>query len=298
MNGLLVLDKPTGMTSHDVVQLVRRTLGTRKVGHAGTLDPMATGVLVLGVGRATRLLTYVVGAEKTYDATMVLGKGTNTDDAEGDVTFSASTAALAEVTPETITAVTETFVGDIHQRPCAVSAIKVAGERSYARVRKGEAVHLPPRTITVHRLSIRSIEQVRDGYVVEVSVHCSSGTYVRALARDIGARLGVGGHLTSLRRTSVGPFGVEQASPLPLDPPESDLRAYIIPIDRAISSLMPTIVVSAEAEARIVHGRPIPWPGAGEGVTALVSSSGTALAVAEPVDGVARYRWVLSEANA
>lgn len=298
MNGLVVLDKPAGLTSHDVVRRMRKAFATKKVGHAGTLDPMATGVLVLGVGRATRLLSYVVGVDKTYDATMLLGVDTNTDDAEGHVTSTATVEELARLDAQSIAHVVAEFEGAISQRPCAVSAIKVAGERSYARVRKGEQVHLPPRTITVHRLSIRTIEQVRDGYAVEVSVHCSSGTYVRALARDIGARLGVGGHLTSLRRTSVGPFGVDQAVPLHPEPSEGDIPAHLIPIDRAISALMPTIVVSAEAEARIVHGRPFPWPGAGEGVTALISPSGTALAVAEPVDGVARYRWVLSEANA
>ncbi|MFM1917758.1 MAG: tRNA pseudouridine synthase [Actinomycetota bacterium] len=298
MNGLLVLDKPTGMTSHDVVRIVRRALGTRKVGHAGTLDPMASGVLVLGIGRATRLLTYVVGVDKTYEATMLLGVRTNTDDADGEVTFTATAAELAEVNSEAIAAVAETFVGDIQQKPCAVSAIKVEGERAYALVRKGEEVDLPARPITIHELTIHHIERAADGYLVDFRVRCSSGTYVRALARDIGSQLNVGGHLVALRRTRVGPFDAGRAVVLGTDTSQKDLTSRLIPLDKAIMELMPTCVVTDDDAVHIRHGRPIAWPAQVEVLTALMSTNGTALALAEPEHGIARYRWVLSGANA
>jgi tRNA pseudouridine55 synthase len=298
MNGLLVLDKPTGMTSHDVVRIVRRALGTRKVGHAGTLDPMASGVLVLGIGRATRLLTYVVGVDKTYEATMLLGVSTNTDDADGEVTFTATAAELAEVNSEAIAVVAETFVGDIQQKPCAVSAIKVEGERAYALVRKGEDVDLPARPITIHELTIHNIERAADGYLVDFRVRCSSGTYVRALARDIGSRLNVGGHLVALRRTRVGPFGADRAVVLGADTSQDDLTSRLIPLEKAIMELMPTCVVTDDDATHIRHGRPIAWPAQAEVLTALMSNNGTALALAEPDHGMARYRWVLNGANA
>jgi len=211
-DGLLVVDKPSGWTSHDVVGRARRLCGTRKVGHAGTLDPMATGVLVLGIGRATRLLTFLVGCDKDYTATIRLGQGTITDDAEGEVT---SSAAADGVTPEQLGAAARQLTGDIEQVPSSVSAIKVKGERSYHRVRAGEDVDLPPRPVTVSRFDVLA---TRPGDVdgipvldVDVEVTVSSGTYVRALARDLGAALGVGGHLTALRRTRVGAFTLDQA---------------------------------------------------------------------------------------
>jgi tRNA pseudouridine55 synthase len=214
-DGLLVVDKPSGWTSHDVVGRARRLCATRKVGHAGTLDPMATGVLVLGIGRATRLLTFLVGCDKDYTATIRLGQATITDDAEGEVT--ASTAADG-VTTEQLDAAVRALTGDIAQVPSSVSAIKVKGERSYHRVRAGEDVVLPPRPVTVRRFDVRD---TRAGEVdgipvldVDVEVTVSSGTYVRALARDLGAALGVGGHLTALRRTRVGAFTLEHAHDL------------------------------------------------------------------------------------
>ncbi|NYG05846.1 tRNA pseudouridine55 synthase [Phycicoccus badiiscoriae] len=211
-DGLLVVDKPAGWTSHDVVGRARRLCATRKVGHAGTLDPMATGVLVLGIGRATRLLTFLVGCDKDYTATIRLGQATLTDDAEGEVT---SSAAADAVTPGQLEAAVRRLTGDLQQVPSSVSAIKVKGERSYHRVRSGQDVDLPARPVTVSRFDILA---TRPGEVagipvldVDVEVTVSSGTYVRALARDLGAYLGVGGHLTALRRTRVGAFTLDRA---------------------------------------------------------------------------------------
>jgi tRNA pseudouridine55 synthase len=216
VDGLVVVDKPSGWSSHDVVGRVRRLAGTRKVGHAGTLDPMATGVLVLGVNRATRLLTYLVGAEKEYTATIRLGQTTVTDDAEGQVTASSGAPGLDEAALETAIAA---LTGSISQVPSSVSAIKVDGRRSYARVRAGEDVELAARSVTISRFDVlaRRSAVARDAPPVtdlDVVVACSSGTYVRALARDLGAALGVGGHLTALRRTRVGPFTLDDAATL------------------------------------------------------------------------------------
>ena len=205
--GLVVVDKPGGMTSHDVVSRVRRLAGTRKVGHAGTLDPMATGVLVVAIDRATRLLGHLALTDKRYDATIRLGASTTTDDAEGEVLETRSTTALTEAA---VRAALATFVGDVDQVPSSVSAVKVAGKRAYERVREGEQVELPPRRVTVHALDITALELPQ----VRISVHCTSGTYIRAIARDLGGALGVGGHLTALRRTAVGPFTLDHAHTL------------------------------------------------------------------------------------
>jgi tRNA pseudouridine55 synthase len=211
-DGLVIVDKPAGWTSHDVVARTRRLAATRQVGHAGTLDPMATGVLVLGIGRATRLLTYLVGADKTYSATIRLGVATVTDDAEGEVTARADAAGLVVAD---VDAAIAALTGAIQQVPSAVSAIKVDGERSYARVRAGQEVELAARPVTVHRFEVRERRPaVEDGLAVldlDVEVEVSSGTYVRALARDLGSVLEVGGHLTALRRTRVGPYGLGTA---------------------------------------------------------------------------------------
>ena len=209
--GLVVVDKPAGMTSHDVVARVRRLAGTRKVGHAGTLDPMATGVLLVGVNRATRLLGHLTPTEKAYVATVRLGESTTTDDAEGETLQVAPTGALDEVS---VRAAARAFVGDIEQRPPSVSAIKVDGRRSYARVRAGEEVDLPARPVTVHVLVVGKVRLGADHVDLDVSLRCTSGTYVRAIARDLGEALGVGGHLTALRRTAVGPFALAEAHDL------------------------------------------------------------------------------------
>lgn len=214
-DGLLVVDKPRDWTSHDVVARSRRLCGTRKVGHAGTLDPMATGVLVLGVGRATKLLTFLVGCDKDYTATIRLGQATLTDDAEGEVTSAPGAGATGR---DDVLAAVAALTGDIDQVPSAVSAIKVKGERAYHRVRAGESVELAPRPVTVSRFEVGGLRVAEaDGVAVldvDVEVTVSSGTYVRALARDLGAALGTGGHLTALRRTRVGGFGIDDAHPL------------------------------------------------------------------------------------
>ncbi len=209
--GLVVVDKPAGLTSHDVVARMRRLAGTRKVGHAGTLDPMATGVLLVGVNRATRLLGHLMLTEKAYDGVVRLGVSTTTDDAEGETVAPSSAAA---VTDEQIRDALAGFVGDIEQVPSSVSAIKVGGQRAYAMVRAGKTVELAARPVTIHALDVTGISREADTVDVAISVRCSSGTYIRAIARDLGDALGVGGHLTALRRTAVGPFGLDDAHTL------------------------------------------------------------------------------------
>jgi tRNA pseudouridine55 synthase len=270
------------MTSHDVVSRVRRLAGTRKVGHAGTLDPMATGVLVLGVERATRLLGHLMLTEKAYDATVRLGVATTTDDAEGDVVATASTSNLDEAT---VRAAAATFVGTIEQVPSAVSAIKVEGRRAYARVRAGETVALEPRTVTVHELVVRDVrpgDGPGDPLDLDVSVRCSSGTYVRALARDLGAALGVGGHLTALRRTAVGPFTLDHARTLQaladgFEP---------VPLADAARASFPSLDLTAGQATEVRFGRTLDLPLAG--LTALFAPDGGFLALYEPRDGRAR----------
>ena len=227
-SGILLVDKPGGMTSHDVVSRVRKLAGTRKVGHAGTLDPMATGLLILGLNSSTRLLTYLVGLDKEYFATIRLGASTPTDDADSPPDRHADPSSLAAVSDEAIGVEILRLTGTIQQVPSAVSAIKVDGKRSYARVRAGEAVELSPREVTVSEFEVLSIRRDgarrdgtgRDGtgrggaLDVDVRVRCSSGTYIRALARDLGDRLGVGGHLTALRRTRIGEFDVRDSAVL------------------------------------------------------------------------------------
>jgi tRNA pseudouridine55 synthase len=214
-SGLVVVDKPSGMTSHDVVARVRRLARTRKVGHAGTLDPMATGVLLLGVNKATRLLGHLALTDKAYTATVRLGASTTTDDAEGEVVDTAAPRSVEAIGVDDVREAAQRFVGAIEQVPSSVSAVKVDGRRAYQRVRDGELVELPARPVTIHELVVRAPVRGGDGHLdVDVEVRCSSGTYVRAIARDLGEALGVGGHLTALRRTAVGPVGVDEATPL------------------------------------------------------------------------------------
>lgn len=248
--GILLVDKPAGLTSHDVVARTRRAFGTRKVGHAGTLDPMATGLLVLGIEGATRLLTYVVGADKTYHATIRLGQTTGTDDADGEITAQAKSDAWTAVTTDSIRAGIAALTGEISQVPSAVSAIKVDGRRAYDRVRAGEDVVLAARDVVVSRFDVLA-ERAGDGILdLDVIVDCSSGTYIRALARDLGAGLGVGGHLTALRRTRVGPFDVTHA--VGMDALEG--AQTLTPGDAAARILQPLAVSSDEARD-LLHGK-------------------------------------------
>ncbi|QOD04702.1 tRNA pseudouridine(55) synthase TruB [Pseudarthrobacter sp. BIM B-2242] len=252
LSGLVIVDKPQGWTSHDVVGRMRRIAGTRKVGHAGTLDPMATGVLVVGINKATRLLTYIVGTSKTYTATIRLGESTITDDAEGDVIAAVSAAAVADAAIyDGVAALT----GDIQQVPSSVSAIKVNGERAYARVRSGEEVKLAARPVTIHRFEVHGIrrEQGNDVVDLDVTVECSSGTYIRALARDLGDGLGVGGHLTALRRTHVGPYSLDQARTLEQLAEELE----VLEMSQAARALMPNRELTAEETTEISFGRRI-----------------------------------------
>ena len=208
MDGFLVVDKAPAMTSHDVVAVARKALGTRKVGHAGTLDPMATGVLVLGFGNGTRLLQYITDGDKSYLATVVLGTATVTDDQEGEVI---SEADASKITDEQIKSGLSKMVGEIQQRPSSVSAVKVAGERAYDRVRAGEVFELAARTITISSLVVLDIRRSGTRIEIDIDVTCSAGTFIRAIARDLGDDLSVGGHLSSLRRTRVAGFAIDQA---------------------------------------------------------------------------------------
>ena len=207
-DGFLVVDKAPGMTSHDVVAIGRRALNTRKVGHAGTLDPMATGVLVLGFNNGTRLLQYITDGDKSYTATIVLGASTTTDDHEGEVT---STSNASQVSDDEIKRILATKVGEIMQRPTNVSAIKIDGKRAYDRARSGEEFELPARKVTISQLDIVEIRHNDATTEVDIEVTCSAGTYIRAIARDLGAELTVGGHLNVLRRTRVASFTLDQA---------------------------------------------------------------------------------------
>ncbi|WP_104178501.1 tRNA pseudouridine(55) synthase TruB [Cryobacterium sp. Y50] len=252
-SGLLLIDKAQGWTSHDVVARTRRLAGTRKVGHAGTLDPMATGLLVLGIDSATRLLTYVVGQGKEYLATIRLGQSTTTDDAEGDELTRAPVEQVAAITPEAVAAGIENLTGDISQQPSAVSAIKVDGKRAYARVRAGEDVQLPSRPVTVSGFELFA-STPGDGFLdLEVRVECSSGTYIRALARDLGVALGVGGHLTVLRRTRIGPFRIENAATLE----QINVVANLISPADAATRLLARLDLSAEQAIDLGHGKRI-----------------------------------------
>jgi tRNA pseudouridine55 synthase len=242
--GLIVLDKPPQWTSHDCVARVRRLAGTKKVGHAGTLDPLATGVLVLGVGRATRFLTHLVGLDKEYAATIRLGQATTTDDAAGRPLGGAPAQALS---PAQVEAAIEPLRGKIEQVPSAVSAIKVDGRRAHARVRAGEDVVLAPRPVEVSRFEVLGRRVVGERLDLDVIVRCSSGTYVRALARDLGAALGVGGHLTALRRLRLGPFQAQAATTLA----RLATDFAVLPLAAAAAELFPVARLDA-AEAQLV----------------------------------------------
>jgi tRNA pseudouridine55 synthase len=270
--GIVVVDKPAGMTSHDVVGRCRRIFSTRRVGHAGTLDPMATGVLVIGVDRATKILGLLAGASKSYAATIRLGQTTSTEDAEGELLQSVS---AVDVTAEDIATAMAGLRGVIKQVPSAVSAIKVDGRRAYRLVREGHTVELQPRPVRIDRfevLAVRAHDRLVD---LDVDVDCSSGTYIRALARDLGAALGVGGHLTSLRRTRVGRFELDQARSL--DDLASQPRLSWT-LDEACLLMFPRRDLSAEEAEATSHGRSLP-PAGIDGVYAASDADGRVIAL-------------------
>lgn len=272
--GLVIVDKPAGMTSHDVVSRCRRIFGTRKVGHAGTLDPMATGVLVVGIERATKILGLLTATSKSYAATIRLGRTMSTDDAEGEVLQDVSAEDVAE---DAILSGVAALRGEISQRPSAVSAIKIGGKRAYQLAREGQQVELAARTVRIDRFDVLAIR--RDGPFVDVDVEvdCSSGTYIRALARDLGEALGVGGHLTALRRTRVGGYGLDHARTLD-DLAEQPALSYSL--DEACQLAFPRRDISAEQAADAAHGRPLPAAGI-DGVYAATDPTGRVIALLE-----------------
>jgi tRNA pseudouridine55 synthase len=280
-SGLIVVDTPAGITSHDVVARVRRLAGTRKVGHAGTLDPMATGVLVVGINRATRLLGHLLLTDKKYDATIRLGISTSTDDAEGELIEQISAAGVSQ---EGIRAGLAAMVGEIDQVPSTVSAIKIDGKRAYERVRAGEDVQIAARRIRIGSIEISRIEQVDELIDVDISVACSSGTYVRAIARDLGAGLGVGGHLTALRRTAVGSFGIEDARTLE----ELAEDFEIIDIAVAARASFPAYELDEDHAAMVRVGKKLPIDLPEAATVAVFAPSGEFLALYERGEDLAR----------
>lgn len=282
--GLVIVDKPAGMTSHDVVGRCRRLFGTRKVGHAGTLDPMATGVLVIGIERATKILGLITGTDKSYAATIRLGQTTSTEDAEGEVL---QTVPAEQVTDEQIAAAVSALRGNIDQVPSAVSAIKVAGERSYKLAREGRAVELPARPVRIERFDVLAVRR-HDGFAdVDVVVDCSSGTYIRALARDVGDALGVGGHLTALRRTAVGRYGLDEARTLD-DLAEHARLSYSL--DEACLLGFPRRDLTESQVIDTGHGRSLE-PAGIPGVYAATATDGRVIALLE--DGATRTKPVV-----
>ncbi len=304
-HGLLLVDKPVGWTSHDVVARVRRLAGTRRVGHAGTLDPMASGVLVLGLGKGTKLLTFLVGCDKDYVATVRLGEVRSTDDAEGEVIASHDPSG---VTAEAVSAAVAGLTGAIEHVPSTVSAIKVAGQRAYARARAGEDVVLAPRAVTVARFETGPLRmaQTQSGHAVvdlDIAVSVSSGTYVRALARDLGQALGVGGHLTALRRTRVGGYGIPECHPLA----DLEARAATVPGTRASLPMLPLAAAAraalpirelTDAEARAVsYGQPITAGPARSDAVAAFAPDGILVAVLDETGARPRTRVVFAPAG-
>jgi tRNA pseudouridine55 synthase len=285
---VLPVDKPAGRTSHDVVALARRALRTRRVGHTGTLDPFATGLLILCIGRATRIAEYLTGLPKTYEATLRLGATTETDDSTGPVL--ATSDGWRRCTPAQVEAALAAQTGRLRQRPPAYSAKKIEGERAYRLARRGDAPELPPVEVHVHALEVLAIELPE----VRFRVTVSAGTYIRAIARDVGEALGVGGHLASLRRTSIGAFDVDRALPLDrIDDVVAVAGARITPLD-ALRHL-PRFDLDAAQHAAILHGRAIPAPADLRGRVVL-AAAGELVAVAEAADGVLRPRKVFTDA--
>lgn len=290
-SGLVLVDKPAGCTSHDVVATLRRAFTTRKVGHAGTLDPMATGLLVVGINSATRTLGLLTLSTKTYLATIRLGASSSTDDKDG--TLSPVTDST-DISDEEIHKACANFMGTILQRPSSVSAIKIAGQRAHALVRAGEEVSIESREINVSRLDIDEIRRDAPFIDVDVDIECSSGTYIRAIARDIGASFGVGGHLTSLRRMAVGPFSIHSAERLDTIAHAHNPEKFLIPLGHVASLCWDTITVDAQNQQKVALGQRLPsefLPQ--EGIFGVLNSDKELLALAEVESGRMSYRAVL-----
>jgi tRNA pseudouridine55 synthase len=276
--GLVLIDKPTSWTSHDVVAKVRKAVGTKKVGHAGTLDPLATGLLVLGIEAGTKLLTFLVGADKTYEATIRLGQQTVSDDSESEVIKSADPAQIAQLEDSEISAQIAKLTGSIMQVPSSVSAIKVAGKRAYDLVRSGEQVQLKAREVKIYSFEMLSAKKTVNFLDVDVRVECSSGTYIRALARDLGLALGVGGHITALRRTRVGKFDVSDANSI-----EEIDSLRLTELVQAASQLFPVVELQDPEVIDLIHGKRLTGRTGITGLAAGVSLSGKLVAVLEAV---------------
>jgi tRNA pseudouridine55 synthase len=290
MDGFLVVDKAPAMTSHDVVAVARKALGTRKVGHAGTLDPMATGVLVLGFGNGTRLLQYITDGDKSYIATVVLGAATVTDDQEGEVI---SEADVSKITDEEIRSGLSKMVGEIQQRPSSVSAVKVAGERAYDRVRAGEVFELAARTITISSLDVLDIRRSGSRIEIDIDVTCSAGTFIRAIARDLGSELAVGGHLSALRRTRVAGFAIDQAITFDALKAQDFKTLDLADVARATFSVRE---LALDEVAELSFGRPLP-SNAGEDIFAAISPDNRLIALLKNEIGKAKPIAVFAAAN-
>ena len=276
--GLVLIDKPTGWTSHDVVAKVRKAIGTKKVGHAGTLDPLATGLLVLGIESGTKLLTFLVGADKTYEAVIRLGQQTISDDSESAVIATASPDEIAKLSDEDIARGIAKLTGVIMQTPSSVSAIKVAGKRAYDLVRAGEEVELKAREVKIYSFEMLSVNRVSGFMDVKVRVECSSGTYIRAMARDLGSLLGVGGHITALRRTKVGHFDVTEANSI-----EELGELRLTELATAARQIFPVVELTESEVTDLIHGKRISGKSELSGLAAGLSTSGKLVAVLESV---------------
>ena len=285
-SGILLIDKPAGITSHDVVACTRKRAGTRKVGHAGTLDPMATGLLVLGINNSTRLLTSLVGLDKEYFATIRLGSATNTDDADGEPIEVAEPGRVDALTAAGVSAALVPLTGAIRQVPSSVSAIRVDGKRAYTLAREGEIVELAARSVTVSALEVLGLRREAHFYDLDVRVRCSSGTYIRAIARDLGAALGVGGHLTALRRSMIGPFSVADAADL-----ESlDVAAALIAPAAIAAALFPVFALDAEQAVDLGHGKRLvaERPAGRPGPVAAIAPDGRLVGLLEFTAGIGK----------
>jgi tRNA pseudouridine55 synthase len=285
--GFLLVDKPAGLTSHDVVARARRIFKTRKIGHAGTLDPMATGVLILGVNAGTRLLGHLSIADKTYVGTIRLGAASTTDDAEGELSPVRDSSGVSS---EAIEAILGTLRGEIMQRPSSVSAIKIDGQRAYARVRNGQLVEIPERKTTVYQLDVISVKRAGNFTDIEVSTKVSSGTYIRAIARDLGEALGVGGHLTSLRRTSTGPFSEANCRDLEELATSDNPWATVCPLAEVAKIVWPVFTLDHEQSVAVRMGQRISWPeNSTQSMIALLDSDGELAALGEKRDTSCSY---------